>query len=203
MRTVHRDGHVEVDKSFYSVPPEYLRHRVLVRWDSRLVHIYKVRVTGEFNKISMHTKVDAGCFSTDPKHISSQKISNVERGATWLFRKISKIGPQATLWTKAMLENRGVMGIRVMNGLLSLTGKHSTSNIDNACGIALTHGAYRLKFVREIIKRKKNEPQNQFEFMEHHTIIRDINEYGRYADINFTVDGARISSHSSCPPDLV
>src|SRR5262245_48529042 len=25
-RTVHRDGHVEVDKAYYSVPPEYLGH---------------------------------------------------------------------------------------------------------------------------------------------------------------------------------
>ena len=30
-RIVQRDGHVEVDKSYYSVPPEYLGRRVWVR----------------------------------------------------------------------------------------------------------------------------------------------------------------------------
>ncbi len=38
--TVHRDGHVQVDGAYYSVPPEYLRRTVWVRWDSRLVRIF-------------------------------------------------------------------------------------------------------------------------------------------------------------------
>ncbi len=42
-RTVHRDGHVEVDKAYYSVPPEYVGRRVWVRWDGRLVRIYVER----------------------------------------------------------------------------------------------------------------------------------------------------------------
>src|SRR6202043_2769935 len=36
-RTVHRDGHVEVARAYYSVPPEYLARRLWVRWDGRLV----------------------------------------------------------------------------------------------------------------------------------------------------------------------
>jgi len=33
-RMVHRDSYVEVDKAFYSVPPEYIGQRVWVRWDT-------------------------------------------------------------------------------------------------------------------------------------------------------------------------
>jgi len=33
-RIVHRDGHVEVERAFYSVPPEYMGHTVWARWDS-------------------------------------------------------------------------------------------------------------------------------------------------------------------------
>src|SRR5690606_33863537 len=36
-RIVNRDGHVEVAKAYYSVPPEYLSRTVWVRWDARLV----------------------------------------------------------------------------------------------------------------------------------------------------------------------
>lgn len=39
-RTVHRDGHIEVDKAYYSVPPEYLGRRVWARWDGRLVRMF-------------------------------------------------------------------------------------------------------------------------------------------------------------------
>src|SRR5690606_2194639 len=39
-RKVNRDGHVEVAKAYYSVPPEYLARTVWVRWDARLVRIF-------------------------------------------------------------------------------------------------------------------------------------------------------------------
>jgi hypothetical protein len=42
-RKVHRDGHVEVQKSFYSVPPEYLGHTVWVRFDERMVRVFNQR----------------------------------------------------------------------------------------------------------------------------------------------------------------
>src|SRR5712691_11790833 len=39
-RKVHRDGYVEVDKAYYSAPPEYVRRQVWARWDGKLVHVY-------------------------------------------------------------------------------------------------------------------------------------------------------------------
>lgn len=43
-RTVHRDGHVEVGKAYYSVPPEYLGRPVWVRHDAKLVRIFDERM---------------------------------------------------------------------------------------------------------------------------------------------------------------
>lgn len=42
-RAVHRDGHIEVDKAYYSAPPEYVGRRLWARWDSRLVRIFNDR----------------------------------------------------------------------------------------------------------------------------------------------------------------
>jgi transposase len=39
-RRVHRDGHVEVEKAYYSVPPEYVGQTVWARWDGRLVRVF-------------------------------------------------------------------------------------------------------------------------------------------------------------------
>jgi len=39
-RRVNRDGHVEVARAYYSVPPEYGRSTVWVRWDGRVVRIF-------------------------------------------------------------------------------------------------------------------------------------------------------------------
>src|SRR5262249_57919865 len=40
LRMVHRDGHIEIGRAYYSVPPEYLGRQVWARWDGRLVRIF-------------------------------------------------------------------------------------------------------------------------------------------------------------------
>ncbi|WP_419194888.1 Mu transposase domain-containing protein [Novipirellula herctigrandis] len=43
-RKVTRDGHIAVNKAFYSVPPEYLGRNVWVRHNRRLVRILNERM---------------------------------------------------------------------------------------------------------------------------------------------------------------
>ena len=50
-------------------------------------------------------------------------------------------------WAQSMLKNRGIQGIRVLVGLLSLSRRHSCGNVEQACEIAQTHGAHRLRAV--------------------------------------------------------
>jgi len=172
-RSVHRDGHVEVDKAYYSVPPEYLGQRLWVRWDSRTVRVFDKQM----QQIAMHIKHELGKFSTRPEHIASEKIAYVEHGTSWLLSKVRLIGPHAQLWAESMVQERGIQGVRVLVGLMSLAKKHPDKSIDEACETAQTHGAYRLRTIRELIKRQVPK-QEQFEFMQEHAIIRSISEYG-------------------------
>lgn len=52
-----------------------------------------------------------------------------------------------------------------------------SEQIEQACEIALTHGAYRLRTIRRLIKRQRQR-QEQFEFIEEHPIIRSLTDYG-------------------------
>ena len=178
-RSVHRDAHVEVDKAYYSVPPEYLGHRVWVRWDSRLVRLFNDRM----EQIAVHVKHEKGRFSTDPKHIASEKISGVERGAGYLLKRISLIGPQAAQWAQTMLDQRGIEGVRVLQGLLSMTGKYTSREIDEGCDLALSHGAWRLKALRALIKSRAR--QQEFELVQSHPLIRPMTDYGRWLKVSF------------------
>jgi len=172
-RTVHRDGHVEVDRAYYSVPPEYVTRRVWVRWDSRLVRIFNRRM----QQIAMHSRHEPGRFGTDARHISSKKISGAERGTVWLLGRAGRIGGETRRWAEAMIAVRGIGGVRVLQGLLSLANKHSTESIEEACGIALTYGAWRLRTIRKLIKQRAPK-QRQFEFLDEHPIIRSLSDYG-------------------------
>ncbi len=127
--------------------------------------------------LSVHVKGEAGRFRTRPEHIAPQKISGVERGTAWLLNKASLIGPHTTRWAESMLKSRGIQGVRVLIGLLSLAGRHARDDIERACEVAQTHGAYRLRVIRELIKHN-GKSQEQFEFMTEHPIIRRLSDYG-------------------------
>jgi hypothetical protein len=173
-RKVHRDGHVEVEKAYYSVPPEYVGHPVWVRWDGRMVRVFTLRM----EQIAVHAQQEAGRFSTRLEDIHSRKISSVERGAEWLLAKAGLIGTGAERWARAMLQTRGIEGIRVLQGLVSLCGQHESKEIDEACEIALTHEAFRLRNVRELIQRRDGRKQEAMEYLAEHEIIRDLADYG-------------------------
>lgn len=179
-RIVNRDGHVEVARGYYSVPPEYLGRRVWARWDGRLVWIFDDRM----QPITEHIRVEPGRFSTHPHHIADRKISGVERGAAWMLNRVSVIGPQCTRWAEAMLKVRGIEGVRVLQGLMSLTYRHDADGVEKACEIAHSHGAYRLRDVRELIDRRASR-QEQFEFAAEHPIIRSLAEYGEWVHTAF------------------
>lgn len=171
-RSVHRDGHIEVQKSYYSVPPEYTGREVWARWDGHLVRIFN----GRMEQIIIHAQVEPGKFQTLQQHIHSQKRSTIEKGTVWLLQKASLIGTHADQWAQAMLKARGIQGIRVLVGLLSLVNHYDSNSIDRACEIALTHNAFRLKTIRGLIQRGGCK-QQELEFIDEHPIIRSMSDY--------------------------
>jgi transposase len=183
-RSVHRDGHIEVAKAYYSVPPEYLARHVWVRWDGRLVRIFNERL----EQIAVHVQHEPGRFSTQPQHIVAEKISGVERGAAWLLGQVRRLGPQSTRWAEAVIAVRGVEGVRVLQGLLSLAKRHPVAAIERACGIAAGYGCHRLRTVRTLIDRQA-PTQEQFAFMHEHPLIRPLAEYSQFVHTTFQKEG--------------
>jgi hypothetical protein len=179
-RRVHRDGHVEVDKAYYSVPPEYLSRTLWVRWDARIVRIFNDR----FEQIALHVKHEAGRFSTQSQHLAAEKISAVERGVTWLLTKVRHLGPQSSRWAEAVIESRGIEGVRVLQGLLSLAKRHPCTALEKACEVAFSYGSYRLGTLRALLQRQ-GAKQEQFAFMQEHAIIRSLADYADLVQRSF------------------
>jgi transposase len=174
-RTVNRDGHVEVERAYYSAPPEYLGRRVWARWDGRTVRIFNHR----FEQIALHARREPGRFSTQPRHIVAEKISGAERGAAWLLRQVRRIGPHCSRWAEAMVQARGVEGVRVLQGLLSLAKRCRAEQLERACDVASSHGAYRLRTLRQLIDREAPR-QREFAFIAEHPLIRPMSEYAQF-----------------------
>jgi transposase len=171
-RKVNRDGHVEVAKAYYSVPPEYLGREVWARWDARLVRIFNSR----WEQIAVHVRHEQGRFSTHGQHVAKEKISGLERGAGYLLDKVSALGEQTHKWAEAMLTARGIEGTRVLQGLLALAKKHTSQTLEKACETALSHGCFRLRTIRQLLQREtaKQEP---LAFLDEHPLIRPLDDY--------------------------
>jgi transposase len=175
-RIVHRDGHIEVERAYYAVPPEYLAREVWVRWDGRMVRIFNERM----QQIAVHTRQERGRFSTPSQYIAAEKITGVERGTAWLLDRITnRLGPQSTAWAQAMIEARGVEGVRVLQGLLSLAGRHRAAAIEQACELALGYGAFYLRTIRALIERQAPQ-QELLPLLSDHPMIRPMSEYGQF-----------------------
>lgn len=171
-RKVHRDGHVEIARAYYSVPPEYTRREVWVRHDGRLVEIFN----DAMDRLCVHAQKEPGQRSTRREHIPPEKISNPELGNEWMLRKAWVIGDAAHAWAKAMLAERGIPGARVLNGLLSLRKKHTKEAIEVGCSKALEAQEFSLKGLKKHIESPLVEQQS-FTFIAEHPLIRETKEY--------------------------
>jgi transposase len=172
-RMVNRDGHVEVGKAYYSAPPEYLGREVWARWDARTVRIFNHR----WEQIAMHVRSEPGRFNTRGEHLVKEKISGIEKGANYLLNKVRHIGSQSHEWAQAMLNARGIEGVRVLQGLLALSKRHSSESLEKACKSALSHGCYRLRTIRALLKRCDAPDQPPLPFLDEHPIIRPMSDY--------------------------
>jgi transposase len=171
LRSVHRDGHVEFQKAYYSAPPEYVGRQVWVRQEARLLRLYNTRR----EQIALHALAEPGKFTTDPAHLHSRKRHIIERGADYLLDRCRLIGPLTGTWAEAMHQTRSPQSLRVMQGLLHLAGKHPAADLENAARVATHHGTWRLRDLKRLLALPGNVVQ--MDFLETHPLIRSLEAY--------------------------
>ena len=170
-RKVHRDGHIEFDKAYYSVPPEYLGREVWVRGESRVVRILNHRQ----ETIAAHARTEPGRFATTDAHIHAHKKSGIERGAHYWLDRCRLIGPNTAAWAEAFFAHHGVYGLRSLQGLVSLTKAHSSAALEQATATAKRRGVCRLRDLRRLLTH--DDKIVQIDFLETHPLIRPLDAY--------------------------
>jgi transposase len=170
-RSVHLDGHVEFDKAYYSVPPEYTGREVWVRGESHLIRVYTLKM----EPVTVHARTEPGLSRTNELHIHPLKRRLADRGTLYLLDRCQGIGPCAGAWTLAMHRHRGIEAIRVMQGLIALSRKTPAEQLERAASKALQRAGWRLGDIKQALA----EPANvvQVDFLERHPLIRDMGDY--------------------------
>ena len=195
-RTVHRDGYIELQRAYYSVPPEYVGRRVWVRWEPKLVRVFNQRR----QPIALHARVEPGQFATDASHLRSPHRHPVQRTLEYLLDRARLLGPHTGTWAEALIQQRGPLGVRLLYGLLSLAEKHPVAALERASAKALHHGAWRLRDLRALLDQPG--PHDQLDFLETHPLIRSLEAYQACVPDCFTpnpADPELLTLQHECP----
>jgi transposase len=175
-RSVHRDGHIEVAKAYYHVPPEYLQRDVWARYDSREVRIYLQNADGSLRQIQLHRRLPPGQF-TNARGIGGGQGSLQANLDYWL-KRACELGSSCEQWARAVAANRGLGGLRTLMGLVHLIDRHSFPVLNRACERASARGTWRLRDVKALLQA--TEIQTEITFEEHHPLVRNLKEYGLF-----------------------
>jgi transposase len=142
-RTVHPDGHVEVDGSFYPVPVALLGQRVRVRWDTHLVRVFEADTV-----VAVHAKIAPGLFA--PRAGEAEATTRQQAFVDRLIGQCARVGPAAGAWAEAAIAARGVRAIRLIQGVLRLTRTHPRERVLHALTEATTHHLFRFRSIRRL-----------------------------------------------------
>lgn len=147
---VHPDYHVEVDKSFYSVPHRLIGRRVEIRLTHRVVEIFHShqRVAGHVRTSQHrgHVTVNEHMPKAHQRYADATPASLVERA--------SRIGPNTGILVERMMRDRPhpEQGYRSAMGILSLSRRYEGVRLEAACERALTINAISYSSVAAILK---------------------------------------------------
>jgi hypothetical protein len=130
---VHRDFHVEIARSLYSVPKEYLGRRLDARADSCLVKLFH---RGQL--VKTHPRAEPGRRVTDPADLPAEKTAYAMRDIASLARTARGHGDAIGVYAERLLDaDLPWTKMRQVYRLLGLVRRYGPGPVGTACQRAL------------------------------------------------------------------
>jgi transposase len=147
---VHRDYHIEVCRSLYSVPGEYIGQYVDVRADAKLV---KVSFRGKV--IKLHPRMPAGRASTDAADMPEHKTAYAMRDLDRLVADARRHGEHVGAYAQRVLDESPLpwTRMRAVYRLLGLARRYGGDAVDTACARALELDVVNVTKIESMLKR--------------------------------------------------
>ena len=167
VRTVHLDGCVEVEAAYYGAPPGWIGREVNVQWDAMYVRLLDPR-TGELLREHLSGKRGGHRIRDEdrPRRTPPQLLQ--------LLARAHKAGQSIGAVCDAIHARQGELGIRRIQGMLSLTKQYGNATCDQACTAALELGVSEYRFVRRYLERSQQAPLSLKQI---DPLIRELTQY--------------------------
>ena len=147
-RSVHLDGCVEVEASYYSVPPGRIGQRVAVQWNDLHVRLLDPR-SGQLLREHLRTR------RGHHRVADADRPTRTPAKALALLDVARKAGPSIGAVCDHIHLTEGVLAPRRILGVLALARKHGPALTEEAAHFALEAGAPSYRFLRRYIERVK------------------------------------------------
>jgi hypothetical protein len=166
-RIVHLDGHVEVDRGYYSVPPGRIGQTLHVQWDDRQLRIVDP-FTGQL--LREHRRQGAGRYHTRPEDRPRRTPPSTED----LLRRADRIGVSVGVLCRQIHAREGETAVRRIFGILSFARQHGVDAVSEACAAACDLGLPTYRFVRRYLERR---PSPHLTLKQIDPLIRELTQY--------------------------
>jgi hypothetical protein len=164
-RVVHPDGCIEVEAAYYSLPPGRIGQQVQAQWDELFVRILDPK-TGTL--LREHVRQKRGWHRIQDEDRPSRRPLQVSQ----LLWRSERAGAHIGVLCNHIYTQQGQVGVRRIQGVLSLAKKYGTAATEDACAVALEMGVHEYQFVRRYLERT---PQLSLRHVD--PLIRELVEY--------------------------
>jgi transposase len=166
-RSVHLDGCVEVEAAYYSAPPGWIGRQVHVQWDGLQVRLLDPK-TGQL--LREHLRQKRGWHRIKEEDRAPQTpLSTLQ-----LLGRAGRAGSHIGAMCEAIHQHQGQVGVRRIQGVLSLAKRFGAAVVDDACAAALDLGVHDYRFVRRYLERR---PQLPLTLHQVDPLIRELAQY--------------------------
>jgi hypothetical protein len=144
---VHRDCHVVLDGSFYSVPWHHVGASVEAYVGERVVELYR-----DLELLTTHPRAHGpGEWHTRLEHYPPEKAAYLERTPARCRELARQVGPATFAVVDALLGERPLDRLRSVQAILRLEESVGAQRLEAACRRARHFGDVRYRRIKEIL----------------------------------------------------
>lgn len=145
--TVHRDCHVQHERTLYSVPFALVGKRLWLRATDGQVSIFE-----DYRLVATHPRGrKLGMRFTVGAHLPPEAQAFFLQDRAWCAKQAAAIGPACAEFIAQLLADRIVERLRAAQALLRLAKSYGTERLEAACARALHHATIQYRSVKHIL----------------------------------------------------
>lgn len=145
--TVHRDCHVQFDRSFYSAPFTLATQPLWLRATDTTVALYE-----DYRHVYTHLRSRRpGQRMTLADHLPPEARAFFARDKAWCCQRAADVGPHCAELVGRLLGDRVAERLRAAQGVLALGSRYGHARLEAACQRALVHGSAHYRTVKTIL----------------------------------------------------